>query len=144
VFVSEESDGSAEEFELDSLLLSVLDFFGASAEFGATTTEEDGGIGPHALRPAGSVHGGVTAANHDGVLADVDWRVGAAFVGVHQVDASEEFVGGVDADEVFAGDVEHERKSGAGAEEDRFVAIFVEELFEGNAVADNDVGFERY
>jgi hypothetical protein len=144
VFVAEERDGRAEELELDSLLLGVLDLFSASAKFGSTATEEDGGIGSHALRPAGGVHGGVATADDDGVLADVYGGLSVGLVGVHQVDAREEFIGGVNADQVFARHIEHVGQACAGAEEDGFIAFFVEKLVEGNAVADYDVGFELH
>ena len=65
-----------------------------------------------------------------------------ALVGVHQVDAGEEFVGGIDADKVLAGNIEHVRKAGARPEEYRFETFFVEEFVERDAVPDDHVGFE--
>jgi len=63
-------------------------------------------------------------------------------VGVHQVDAREELVGRVDTLQVFPGNVHEDGRARAGPDEDRRVAELVDELVDGDRLADDHVADE--
>ncbi len=65
-------------------------------------------------------------------------------IGLHEVDAGEEFVGGIHALEVFAGDVHEFRQPCAGADEHGFKAVLAHQLVNGDRAADDDVRFHLH
>ena len=70
-------------------------------------------------------------------MADRGLAVGQ--VGLHQVDAGEELVGGVDALEALARDAHEAGQAGAGADEHGLEAHVVEQLVDGQHLADDHV-----
>ncbi len=122
----------------------VVDFFEAGGHFGlGAAIDERGGAGAETARGADCVHGGVAATddNHVAIAAIVDGLVDIG-IGAHEIDAGEELVGGVDAVEVLAGNAEEDGQAGAGGDEDRVEVLVVHQLVDGDAFADDDVGFK--
>ncbi len=107
VAVAEELFGQGEPVEDDAFVAGAFVVFGAGAFFLFGAAVDDVGLfGAEADGAADGVHGGVAGADDGGVAGALDGGVVVGEgVGVHEVDAGEEFVGGVDAFEVFAGDV---------------------------------------
>jgi len=96
-------------------------------------------------RTAHGVHRGVAGADDGRPPRPPDRRVVfGERVRVHQVDARQELVGRVDALEVFAGDIHEDRRARAGADEDCRVAKLVDELVDGDRLADNHVPHELH
>ena len=93
------------------------------------------------LGAAGGVHGDVAAADDGDLLAGKrhDGRVGAVLIGLHQVDAGQELVGGVYAAEVLAGNVHEHRQARAGADEHGLEAVLAHQLVDGHDAADDHV-----
>ena len=107
----------------------VFHFFFTGRHLGlAAAIENEGFARAQAQRRADGIERGVAAADHGDVLAaeiEHGLVVLGELVGVHQVDAGQEFVGRIDAIEVFAGNAHELRKPGAGADKDRVVAFFI-------------------
>ena len=72
----------------------------------------------------------------------LDRRVVILAVGLHEVDAGQELVGGVNAEQVLARDAEKAGQTGAGAEEHGLKAFLGEQLVDGDRAADNGVGHD--
>ena len=96
---------------------------------------------PQAQGRAGGVHGHVAAAYHRHPAALHDGGLGIVQIGLHQVGAGQELIGGIDALQGLAGNVHEIRQAGAGADEDRLVAL-LEELVHGQGFADDHVGLD--
>ena len=119
-----------------------MHFFGTGGQFLFGTAVHDVDLfRAQTLGAAGRVHGHVAAAHDAGHLAHLDGGVVVGeIVGLHQVGAGEELVGGVNAQQVLAGDALEVGQARAGAHEHGVEALFLEELVHGDALADDHVG----
>ena len=89
--------------ELDTFFLGVLHLFEAGRHLGfRTAIDNHHPFRTQAFGRAAGVHGGVATTDHDDLLADIERRLRVGLVGVHDVDAEEELVGGEDMDGVLA------------------------------------------
>ena len=124
----------------------MLHLLGTGGELGLGAAVDDVHIGPQALGAAGGVHGHVAAAHHGHLLALQvhDGSVCALPVGLHQVDAGEELVGGVDALQVLAGDVHEHGQAGAGADEHGLELHLLHQLVDGDGPANHRVGLDLH
>src|SRR5512133_3424662 len=136
--------GRGEVLELHTLLHGVFEFLFAGRGFlhGAAVDHRDM-LRAHAAGGTGGVHGRVARAHDDDVLADGHRRgVVREEVGAHEVDASEELVGGVDALVLLARNAHHLRQAGTGAHEDGIVLLA--QVVQGHAAADEGVHDELH
>ena len=81
-----------------------------------------------AKRGADRVERRIAAADDGNVFAreiDHGFVVSWKFVGMHQVDARQKFIGGVDAIQVLAGNTHELRQPGAGPDEDRVDSLLL-------------------
>ena len=91
-----------------------------------------------ALGNTGSIHGHVAAAHNRHIVEVLEGGVVIIAVGLHEVGAGENLVGGVDAEEVFARDVQELGQAGTGTDVDSLKTVF-KELVNGFALADDGV-----
>src|ERR1035437_2051049 len=68
----------------------------------------------------------------------ISWKL----VGLHQVDASQEFIRGVDAVEMLTRNVHELRESGAGADVDCVVTFFSDEFIDGHGSTYDHISLE--
>ena len=103
-------------------------------------------VGAQALGAAGGVHSHVAAAYHGHLLALQvhDGGVGIRAIGLHQVDAGQELVGGVNALQVLAGDVHEHGQARAGAHEHGLEAVLLHQLVDGDGAAHHGVGLHLH
>src|SRR6266511_807910 len=144
--IREDLDRRVEEEELDPLLLRVADLLdaGRRLRLGAAVDAADGGRA-EPLRDAQAVHRGVAGADDGDVLADGDGRVlEREDVAAHEVHAGEELVRRVDLARVLAGDPDERRGARADAEEHGVVALLLEELRDGEGLADDLVRLDLH
>ena len=93
-FVTKDFQRIGEETENDAFFLGVLDFLQTRGKFCLRATIDDGDFRTETAGAARGVHGDVAAADHGHTAADLHRRVRLGEgVGLHQVDAGEEFVG---------------------------------------------------
>ena len=97
-------------------------------------------LAAQAQRRAGGVHGHVASAHDDDLAAQIDGGVVVFVVAVHEVGARQQLVGADDADEGLALDAHELGQAGAGGYVDGVVLHLAEELVDGDALADDDVG----
>ena len=139
-------DRRVEEEELDPLLLRVADLLdaGGRLRLGAAVDAADRRRA-EALRDAQAVHRGVAGADDRDALAEGDRRVlEREDVPAHEVHAGEELVRRVDLARVLAGDADERRGARADAEEHRVEALLLDELRDGEGLADDLVGLDLH
>ena len=143
-FVGEHLHGIGEHPEADALLAGVVHLLGAGRKLLLRTAVNDRGLGSEPPGRAHGVHRHVAAAHDRHAAADMDRRVVPCVVGVHQVGARQELVGRDHAVEVLARDAHEPGQSGARADEDRLVALLVEQRIDGHRAAHHDVGLDLH
>ena len=120
----------------------MLDLFAAGGQLGHAAAIDDVDlVCAQALCAAGGVHGDVAAADHGDLLAVLDGGLGVVLVGLHQIDAGQELVGGVHALEGLARDAHEAGQASAGADEHGLVA-HLKQLVHGQHLADDHVGLD--
>lgn len=129
--------------EVDALLLCLLDLVAACRHLVEGAAIDHRHVGAEALGRAAGVHGGVATTDHDDLLADIERRLRVGLVGVHDVDAEEELVGGEDMDGVLAGNVHKLRLACARGDVDALEALLAE-LVDGDGLAHEAVGVELH
>ena len=100
---------------------------------------DDVHLGPQPLGAAGGVHSHVAAAHDSDLLGTLNGGVGAGEVGLHQIDAGEELVGGVYAPVVDAGDVHEHGQPRTGADEHGLETLLVHQFVNGDGAAHHGV-----
>src|SRR5699024_10719822 len=141
--VGQDGHGVGEGLEDDALLFGVLHFLLAGGQLlHAAAVDDVDRLGAQAQGAAGGVHGHVAAAYYGHLFSHVDVGVAVAAVGLHQVGAGQELVGGVDALQAFAGDAHKAGQAGAGADKDGLVAVFAHQLVHGQDAADDHVALD--
>ena len=136
---------SGQELEDDALFHGVMDFFLTGRQLGLAAAVNDVDVlGAHSLGAAGGVHGDVAAADDGHVLAVHDGGLGTmvAAEALHQVDTGQILVGGENAHQALAGDAGEHGQAGAGADEDGLELLFLEQLVDGEDLADDHVGLD--
>ena len=119
----------------------MLHLLGTGGELGLGAAVNDVHVGAQTAGAPGGVHSHVAAAHYRHLLAleGHDGGIGALLVGLHQVDAGEELVGGVHTLEVLAGDVHEHGQARAGTDEHGLEALLLHELVDGDGPTDDHV-----
>ena len=139
VLITQDGAGIVEQIELDALSLGMLHLFLAGGHLiPAAAIDNVYLAGAQTLGHAGRVHGHVAGAHNGDLVEALDGGVIVVPVGLHQVGAGEQLVGGIDAHQVLAGDVQELGQACAGANEDGLVAL-LKELVDGDGLAHNDI-----
>ena len=120
----------------------MLDLFltGGQLLHGAAVDDVDV-LGAQTQGGSRGVHRHVAAADDGDLAALHDRGDGIVVVGLHQVGAGQELIGGVDALVALAGDVHKVGQTGAGADEHGLIAV-LKELVDGQGLADDHVGLD--
>ena len=143
VLAGQDLHGVAEGLEDDALLLGVLDLLLTGGQLGhAAAVDDVDRLGTQTEGAAGSVHCHIAAAHDRHLFAGADGGLADGEIGLHQVGAGEELVGGVDALQALAGDAHEAGQTGTGTHEDGLVAVLAHQFVDGQHLADDHVALE--
>ena len=124
----------------DALLQRVMEFLQPGGHLSLRAPVDDGHDATEPTRGPGGIHRGVSAADHEHLLAICLGQRGGEVspAPLHQIDPGEEFVGRHHVQQVLAGDVHEPRESGAGADED-VGKPGVSQILQGGSLTDDEV-----
>ena len=135
--------GVAQGLEDDALFLGVLDLLLTGRQLGhAAAVDDVHSLSTQTQGAAGSIHGHVAAAHNGHLFAGADGGLAGGQVGLHQVGAGQELVGGVHTLQALAGDAHEAGQTGTGANEHGLVAVLAHQLVDGQHLADDHVALE--
>ena len=117
----------------------MVDLLGTGGQLRLGAAVDDVDLGPQPLGAAGGIHSHVAAAYHGHLLVVEHGGWGIVLVGLHQVDAGQVLVGGVHANQGLAGDLHEHGQARAGADEDGLEAVLLEQLGDGEHLADDHI-----
>ncbi len=140
VFIAQNRLRIRQHAEVDAFLLGVVDFFLTSRHFRLAAAIDDRNVCTQTTCATRRVHRDVAAADDSHAAADLHRRIMLReCVGTHQVNTSQEFIGGIHAAQAFARNALEIRQTGTRTDEHRIVA-FIQQLLYRHGAANNRVG----